>query len=120
MRLTMRERTQKHRSLDEAKKRGKEKQMGMFRHKDPWQHHRGELIERGKAGTALLTAEPEAVVPILLSVSPETKFPYQPYLIFLSSEGWATERAKFPEQFLGACSFRLLVLSVPSQGILPG
>jgi len=68
MRLTMREGTQKHRPLDEAKKRGKEKQMGMFRHKDPWQHYRAELIERGKAGTALLTAEPEAVVPILLSV----------------------------------------------------
>ena len=65
-------------SPDEAKKRGKEKQMGVFRHKDPWQHYRAELIERGKAGTALLTAEPEAVVPILLSVSPEVKFTYQP------------------------------------------
>ncbi len=94
--------------------------MGVFRHKDPWQHHRAELIERGKAGTALLTAEPEAVVPILLSVSPEAKFTYQPYLTFLSSEGWATERAKFPEEFLAACSLRLLVLSITSQGILPG
>src|SRR6266536_5472040 len=64
----------------------------------------------GKAGTALLTAEPEAVVPILLSVSPEAKFTYQPYLTFLSSEGWATERAKFPEELLAACSLRLLVL----------
>src|SRR5947209_12587859 len=119
MRFTMKEGTQKHRPPDEAKKHGKEKQMGVFRHKDPWQHHRAELIERGKAGTALLTAEQEAVVRILLSVSPETKFTYQPYLIFLSSEGWATERAKFPEQFLAACSLRLLVLSVTSQGILP-
>src|SRR6266700_7963864 len=112
--------TQKYCPPDEAKKRGKEKQMGVFKHKDPWQHHRAELIERGKAGTALLRAEPEAVVPILLSVSPEAKFTYQPYLTFLNSEGWATERAKFPEEFLAACSLRLLVLSVTSQGILPG